>query len=73
MAYIPLEKLMKVKNGSLFKLVIAAAARANELIQGASPLVQSHAKKLSVTALEEIASGKVRYEEIKPKTKNLPV
>ena len=64
MAYVPLEKLMR-KDTSLFKLILAAAARANELAQGAQPLVQTASKKVSTIALEEIAAGKVRYEEVK--------
>ena len=69
MSYIPLEKLLKKKDASLFKTVLTAAARANELTQGAQPLTQAHSKKVSVIALEEIAAGKVRYEESKPKGK----
>lgn len=64
MAYIPLEKLMK-KDSSLFKLILTAAARANELAQGAQPLIQGSSKKVSTIALEEIASGKVHYREVK--------
>ncbi|MCM8775330.1 MAG: DNA-directed RNA polymerase subunit omega [Candidatus Omnitrophica bacterium] len=68
-SYIPLEKLLKKQNTSLYKLVLTAAARANELIQGAQPLVASQCKKATTIALEEIADGKVRYEENKPKGK----
>lgn len=64
MAYIPLEKLVR-KDTSIFKLILAAAARANELAQGASPLVQTSTKKVSTIALEEFAAGKVSYECVK--------
>ena len=64
MAYIPLEKLMR-KDTSLFKLVLTAAARANELAQGAQPLIPAASKKVSTIALEEIAAGKVTYKEVK--------
>lgn len=64
MAYVPIEKLIH-KDESLFKLILASAARANELAQGAQPLVQTSSKKVSTVALEEIASGKVRYELLK--------
>ena len=64
MAYIPLEKLMK-KDTSLFKLILTAAARANELAQGAQPLIQASSKKVSTISLEEIAAGKVHYKEVK--------
>jgi DNA-directed RNA polymerase subunit omega len=66
MAYIALEKLLK-KDTSLFKLILTAAARANELAQGAQPLVPVHSKKVSTIALEEIAAGKVSYKERKTK------
>jgi DNA-directed RNA polymerase omega subunit len=69
MSYVPLEQLLKKKNASLFKLVLTAAARANELTQGAQQLAASSSKKVSIIALQEIASGKVRYEESKSKGK----
>lgn len=61
MAYIPLEKLIR-KDASLYKLILTAAARANELAQGAQPLIQTSSKKVSTIALEEMAAGKVYYE-----------
>ena len=64
MAYIPREKLIR-PDTSLYKLILTAAARANELAQGASPLLQTHSKKVSTIALEEIAAGKVYYESVK--------
>lgn len=67
MAYISLEKMMQGNRTSLYKLVLTAAGRANELAQGAQPLIKTSAKKVSAIALEEIAAGKVRYEEIKSK------
>ena len=66
MAYVPLEKMVQSREGkelSLFKLVLAAACRANELAQGAQPLVKSDSKKVSTIAMEEIAAKKVQYEE----------
>lgn len=69
MSYVSLEKTLKDNNLSLYKLTLAAAGRANELAQGAMPLVKSQSKKVSTIALMEIAAGKVRYEEIKPKGK----
>jgi len=69
MPYVPLEKLITDKHPSYYKLVLTAAARANELTQGAHQLVKTDSKKAAVIALEEVASGKVRYEERKPKSK----
>ena len=61
---IPLEELLKNVN-SQYKLVLVAAQRANELAKGGQPLVASKSKKVAAQALEEIAKGKVRYEETK--------
>lgn len=69
MPYIPLEKLVRKPDTSLYKLVLVAAARANELAQGAQPLLKCASKKVSTITLEEIASGKVRYEDSKSKVK----
>lgn len=69
MSYVPLESLLKKSKPSLYKLVLTAASRANELAQGATPLIQTAKKKVSTIALEEIAAGKVYYEEIKTKGK----
>ncbi len=63
MAYIPLEKLLNNSN-SLYNLVMAAAKRTTELGQGAQPLIQTHSKKISTIALEEIASGRVTFEGV---------
>ena len=68
-SYVSLQHLLKNPEASIFKTVLAAAARANELAQGAQPLVKSHTKKVTTIALEEFAAGKVYYEEIKSKPK----
>lgn len=64
MGYIPLEKLIG-KDKELYKTILVAAARANELAQGAHPLIQTTSKKVSSVALEELAAGKVTYEAAK--------
>ena len=69
MPYVPLEKLVREKSSSLYKLVLLAAARANELVQGAQPLIKTESKKVSTIALQEISGGKVYYEETAPKKK----
>lgn len=69
MAYIALEKILPAKNKSLYKTVLAAAARANELAQGAQPLIKTDSKKVSTIALNEMAAKKVSYVEIKAKGK----
>jgi DNA-directed RNA polymerase subunit omega len=44
-----------------FALVVLAATRCRQLMKGNAPLVQSK-NKAAVTALREIASGKVHYD-----------
>ena len=61
MAYVPLERLT-AKNPSIYKLVLLSAERANQLADGSKPLVEAFSKKAITLALEEIASGKVKYE-----------
>ncbi len=69
MAYIALEKILSAKNQSLYKSVLTAAARANELAQGAQPLIKTDSKKVSTIALNEMAAKKVSYVEVKAKGK----
>lgn len=69
MAYIALEKILPEKNKSLYKSVLTAAARANELVQGAQPLIKTESKKAATVALLEMASRKVAYVETKGKGK----
>jgi DNA-directed RNA polymerase subunit omega len=45
-----------------FELVLGAAKRAKQLLKGARPLVESDNKDV-VTALREIAAGKVTLEK----------
>ena len=72
MAYIPLEELTR-KNRSLFRLVLSAAERANEINSGAKPLMDTHSKNPTTVALQEFAQGKVYYEEIElPKEEPKP-
>lgn len=69
MAYIALEKILSEKNQSLYKSVLTAAARANELAQGAQPLIVTDSKKVATIALNEMAAKKVSYVENKAKGK----
>ena len=57
MARITVEDCL-AKVPSRFELVVVAARRAKELLQGARPLVRSENKEV-VTSLREIAAGKV--------------
>jgi DNA-directed RNA polymerase subunit K/omega len=70
MAYIALEKILpQTKDLSLYKTVLTAAARANELAQGAQSLIKTTSKKVSTIALLEMAAKKVKYVEKKAKGK----
>jgi len=52
--------LDKVENR--FLLVMLASKRVKQLYKGAKPLVESKNNRMVVSALREIASGKVSYE-----------
>jgi len=45
-----------------FELSLAATYRARQIAQGAAPMVESSRDKPTVTALREIAQGKVGLE-----------
>lgn len=62
MARITIEDCL-YKIPSRFELVIVAAQRAKELLKGALPFVPSENKEI-VTALREIAAGKVRKKTL---------
>jgi DNA-directed RNA polymerase subunit omega len=53
------------KVSSRFELVLIAATRTRQLLKGAKPLVVSDNRDI-VTALREIAAGKVRLAVAKP-------
>lgn len=59
MARITVEDCLK-KVENRFSLVYLGAARARQLVKGASPLVKTKNKYI-VTALREIAAGKVTF------------
>jgi DNA-directed RNA polymerase subunit omega len=72
MARITVEDCLK-KVESRFGLVILAARRAKMIIKGAKPLVDADNRPI-VTALREVAAGKVRFirPEDKEKGSELP-
>ena len=67
MDYVPLEDLLKKTGGSVYKLVILAAKRALQISEGQPTSVNLDSKKPIQLALEEIAEGKVGYEDKKKK------
>jgi len=52
--------LEKVENR--FQLVILAAKRVKQLYKGAQPLIDAKNNRQVVTALREIAAGKISFE-----------
>jgi DNA-directed RNA polymerase subunit omega len=58
MARITVEDCLE-KVSNRFELVMLASRRARQLFQGAKPLIESENREI-VTALREIAAGKVR-------------
>jgi DNA-directed RNA polymerase subunit omega len=60
MARVTVEDCLE-REDNRFALVVLAAQRARQLMKGAVPLVQSK-NKSAVTALREIAAGKVHYD-----------
>jgi len=67
MARITVEDCLK-KVESRFELVILAARRAKMIMKGAKQLVESNNRPI-VAALREVATGKVRFIDLKEKQK----
>jgi DNA-directed RNA polymerase subunit omega len=67
MARITVEDCLE-KIPNRFELVLGAARRAKQLLKGARPLVESNNKDV-VTALREIAAGKVSVVEPEEKSR----
>ncbi len=70
MARITVEDCLKKVN-SRFELVILGARRAKMIMKGAKPLAESTNRPI-VTALREVAGGKVAFVDLKEKKKELP-
>jgi DNA-directed RNA polymerase subunit omega len=60
MARVTVEDCLE-REDNRFALVVLASQRARQLMKGSPPLVQSK-NKAAVTALREIATGKVHYD-----------
>ena len=61
MARITVEDCLK-RIPNRFQLTLAATYRARQLAQGGSPMIEAQRDKPTVTALREVASGKVGLE-----------
>ncbi len=62
MARVTVEDCLR-KEENRFSLVLLASRRAKELIAGSTSLVKTKGNKAVVSALREIASGKVRFKK----------
>ncbi|MFA5144846.1 MAG: DNA-directed RNA polymerase subunit omega [Candidatus Omnitrophota bacterium] len=68
MSYFEREKLLDKSSGSIYKLVILAAKRALEIVEGQPKLVTVNSSvKPSTVALFEIADGQIQSKKIKSK------
>ena len=59
-----LDSLVK-KVDSKYTLVVLAAKRAREIMDGQQPLIECRSNKPVTIALEEVAQGKITYERTK--------
>ncbi|MBN1794228.1 MAG: DNA-directed RNA polymerase subunit omega [Candidatus Omnitrophica bacterium] len=61
MSYAPMEDVIR-ESQSIYKIVIIASRRAQEISQGSPVLVEVGKEKPSTIALKEIAAGKVSFK-----------
>ena len=57
--------ILVTKVDSKYTLVVLAAKRAREIMDGAASLVESKSNKQVTIALEEVAQDKISYERTK--------
>lgn len=50
------------KGDSRYTLVMLAAKRARQIVEGSQPLIDTNSKKAVTIAIEEIIDGKVKYQ-----------
>lgn len=50
------------KGDSRYTLVMLAAKRARQIVEGSEPLIDTKSKKAVTIAIEEIIEGKVKYQ-----------
>jgi DNA-directed RNA polymerase subunit omega len=51
---------------SMYRFIIVAAKRARQLQGGARPFLPTTSKKPTITAMEEVRRGLVKYEDVAP-------
>lgn len=57
--------LLREKVDSRYTLVVAAAKRARQLLEGEEPLLEVDSKKPVTVALNELAADKLQYERLR--------
>lgn len=63
MVYLPMDEMLK-KSDSIYKLVMLACKRAQELNEGAPPLIKkTDSSKVTTIVLEEIRANKISYKK----------
>jgi DNA-directed RNA polymerase subunit omega len=62
MARVTVEDCLQ-KEDNRFALVLLGARRAKQILKGSQPLIERTENKPVVTALREIAAGKVAYQK----------
>ena len=66
MNYVPLEKCLDNSGGSIYKLAVMVAKRAQELAEGAKPLIDEGLESRPIhMALREVVEGQLRVEQNK--------
>ncbi|MCP4653429.1 MAG: DNA-directed RNA polymerase subunit omega [Candidatus Omnitrophica bacterium] len=63
--HIPVEELLPAGNGSIYKLTILVAKRAQTLADGERPLIDKPGEKALNNSLREVAAGRIRVKRKK--------
>jgi DNA-directed RNA polymerase omega subunit len=58
--YVPVEKLLSVSEGSIYKLVILIAKRALQIADGDKPMIEKPVEKALDNAIREAKENKIR-------------
>jgi DNA-directed RNA polymerase omega subunit len=65
-SYVPLEDCLENSGGSIYKLTVMVAKRAQELAEGAKPLIENGTESKPIRmALKEVAVGQLKIEPTK--------
>ena len=62
-SYVPVEKLLKASDGSVYKLAMLAAKRSLQIADGDKPLADGTEDKPLDAALREIEAGRIKLKK----------